>query len=167
MEYVRCKNKDEVRTSDYIGTVTSKNDPTLLNIKADIRERNKIARKWRRNAYKRTGKHYDCVRIERIQLMARGPRTSAALKDGKYARSYDQSLPHRHATHWDVYKRPDTHAEYHDRAMVERDLTPGEYAKLRKLEYMMWDNNLKIYDAARKMGINIAFDKAKNIVIRK
>ena len=167
MEYRRCKIKGEVRTPDYIGTVTSKDDPMLLAIKADIRDRNKIARKWRRNAYKRTGKHYNDVRIERIQLMARGPRTEAALKDGKYARSYDQSLPHRHATHWDVYKRPDTHAEYHDRAMIEMDATPGDYAKLRKLEYMMWENNYKIYDAARAMGLNIAFDRAKNIVLRK
>ena len=167
MEYRRCKIEGEVRTPDYIGTVTSKDDPTLLAIKADIRDRNKIARKWRRNAYKRTGKHYDSVRIERIQLMARGPRTAPALKDGKYARSYDQSLPHRHATHWDVYKRPDTNAEYHDRAMIEMNATPGEYAKLRKLEHMMWQNNYKIYDAARKMGLNIAFDRAKNIVLRK
>ena len=167
MEYRRCKVEGEVRTGDYIGTVTSKDDPMLLAIKADVKDRNKIARKWRRNHYKRTGKHYDSVRIERIQLMARGPRTKHSLKDFGCRRAYDQSLPHRYATHWDVYKRADTHAEYHDRAMIERDLTPGQYAKLRKLEMMLWEMKSGIYSAANRMGLNIAFDKYDNIVIRK
>lgn len=167
MEYKPCKFKDEFRTGDYIGTVTSKNDPSLLAIKADMRARNKNAREWLRRNYEYTGKMSNAVRIERIQLMARGPRTKPAREDGLWDRSYDQSLPHRHATHFDVYRRPDTNAEYHMRAMLEMNATPGEYAKLRKLEYMMWDNNLKIYDAARKMGLNIAFDRAKNITLRK
>ena len=167
MIYMKCKTNDEFRTSDYVGTVTSKKDPSLLAMKSDMRARNKNARKWLRNYYEKHGKHTNAVRIERIQLMARGPRTKAALADGHWARSYDQSLPHRHATHFDVYRRPDTHAEYHMRAMLEMGATPGEYAKLRKLEYMMWENNLNIYRAARKMGLNIAFDSAKNITLRK
>ena len=167
MEYRRCKVKGEVRTGDYIGTVTSKDDPMLLAIKADMRDRNKIARKWRRNSYKRTGKHYDAVRIERIQLMARGPRTKHALDDYGSRRAYDQNLPHRYATHFDVYKRPDTNAEYHDRVMIENDWTPGQYAKLRKLEHMLWEMKSDIYSAAARMGLSIAFDKHNNIVIRK
>jgi len=39
----------------------------------------------------------------RVKLQGRGPRTSAALSDGKYPRKYDQSLPLKHAERVDVY----------------------------------------------------------------
>ena len=39
----------------------------------------------------------------RVRLMPRGPRRAAALKDGLRRTAYDQSLPARHATHFDVY----------------------------------------------------------------
>jgi hypothetical protein len=38
-----------------------------------------------------------------VKCQGRGPRTTSALADGKYARQYDQSLPLGHATHMDVY----------------------------------------------------------------
>jgi len=38
-----------------------------------------------------------------VKCQGRGPRVAAALKDGKYPRAYDSSLPLRHATHMDVY----------------------------------------------------------------
>ena len=39
----------------------------------------------------------------RVKCQGRGPRTRAALRDGRHPRSYDQSLPLRHATALDVY----------------------------------------------------------------
>ena len=38
-----------------------------------------------------------------VKCQGRGPRTSAALTDGKRARAYDQSLPLSHAETMDVY----------------------------------------------------------------
>ena len=38
-----------------------------------------------------------------VKCQGRGPRTSAALADGKRARAYDQSLPLSHAETMDVY----------------------------------------------------------------
>tara|TARA_Y100000592_G_C5479849_1_gene324642 strand:+ start:50 stop:340 length:291 start_codon:yes stop_codon:yes gene_type:complete len=39
----------------------------------------------------------------RVKCQGRGPRTRAALRDGRHPRSYDQSLPLRHAVALDVY----------------------------------------------------------------
>lgn len=39
----------------------------------------------------------------RVKCQARGPRTRAALADGRNPRAYDQSLPIRHAERLDVY----------------------------------------------------------------
>ena len=39
----------------------------------------------------------------RVKCQGRGPRTSAAIADGKHPRKYDQSLPLRHAERLDVY----------------------------------------------------------------
>lgn len=39
----------------------------------------------------------------RVKCQGRGPRTRAALRDGRHPRSYDQSLPLRHATALDIY----------------------------------------------------------------
>ena len=44
--------------------------------------------------------------------MARGPRTKHSLNDFGTRRSYDQSLPHKYATHFDVYVRRDSYAEW-------------------------------------------------------
>ena len=38
-----------------------------------------------------------------VKCQGRGPRTSAALTDGKRARAYDQFLPLSHAERMDVY----------------------------------------------------------------
>ena len=39
----------------------------------------------------------------RVKCQGRGPRTAAAIADGKHPRKYDQSLPLRHAERMDVY----------------------------------------------------------------
>lgn len=39
----------------------------------------------------------------RVKCQGRGPRTSAAISDGKHPRAYDQSLPLSKATRMDVY----------------------------------------------------------------
>ena len=39
----------------------------------------------------------------RVKCQGRGPRTSAAISDGRHPRAYDQSLPLSKATRMDVY----------------------------------------------------------------
>ncbi len=39
----------------------------------------------------------------RVKCQGRGPRTAAAIADGKHPRAYDQSLPLKHAERLDVY----------------------------------------------------------------
>lgn len=39
----------------------------------------------------------------RVKCQGRGPRTAAALADGRHPRGYDQSLPLKHAERLDVY----------------------------------------------------------------
>ena len=154
MEYRRCKVNEEYRSSEYLGTVTSKNDKDLLAIKADTRARNKNAREWIRRCFERTGEFPRAVRIERIQLMARGPRSVPSAKDfGGRRRCYDQSLPHRYATHFDVYKRPDTFAEFEMEYQLENNLTPGQHALIKREERKLWFKEIEMFRKLKEKGV--------------
>ena len=120
-----CKNeKGAVRGETYRFTVTDKNDPALIALKLQVKEHNKQVRLNKKrleegyfaNSYSfisdlltrlsAQNEMYNRImkrRCRRVRLMPRGPRREAARKDGKWASAYDCSLPHRHATHFDVY----------------------------------------------------------------
>lgn len=154
MLYTRCSNSDDYRSSAYRGTVTSKEDYSLNEIKRDVRARNKNARKYITEYFNRFGKMPKFMEIERVQLMARGPRADHAARDFRGARrAYDQSLPHKYATHFDVYVRRDTHAEYVLQYCLEHNLTPGQYNLIRRMETRQMWMNVEIAKELRKHGV--------------
>lgn len=153
MEYKLPIYKDEYRSPDYIGTVTSKNDPSLLNMRKNMRASNANARKYIRSYYERTGEMPKFIKIERIQLMARGPRTKHSLNDFGTRRSYDQSLPHRYATHFDVYRRRDTYAEWLFQYLMDHNLTPSQFNLIQQMERKKMWIEVDIARELRKKGI--------------
>lgn len=153
MLYLRCKNQDEYRSEAYRGTVKSKDDWELNQIKKDVHARNKNTRKYITQYFNRFNKMPTFIHLERVQLMARGPRTVYALNDFGVRRAYDQSLPHRYATHFDVYVRRDTHAEYVLQYCLEHNLTPGQYNLIRRMETRQMWMNVEIAKKLREKGI--------------
>ena len=153
MIYKQCKIKGDFRSADYRGTVTSKDDYDLKGLKINVHARNKNARAWIRNHYKRTGKFRDDICIERVQLMARGPRTKPAMKDFGVPRAYDQSLPHRYATHFDVYIRRDTYAMWLLQHQLENNLTPSQWNYIQKMERRKMWMDVEIAKMLKEKGI--------------
>ena len=147
--YKSCLQADEPRCEDYRFSVKSENDSDLLKLKKDLALKNKRIR-----AYIREEAEYDKdralslisrpngYRISRVRLMPRGTRVKHALKDFGYPRAYDSYLPKKYAEYYDVYVGPDTHAEYKFRDQIENDLTPGEQAKLDRLQKEIWEKEL-------------------------
>ena len=136
-------------------TVETKEDPNLLALKENIKRQNAHSRAYIRDLSKLHGrdralqymKHY---KLKRVTLMSRGPRTVPALKDGCHRRQYDQSLPHQHATHFDVYIHTDSSGQYNFRDQIENDITPGEQARINKLRNQIWDLEFEINRIKRK-----------------
>ena len=151
---MKCKNSDEYRSSAYRGTITSKNDISLLHLKSDVHARNKNARKYITQYFNKFNKMPDFMNIERVQLMARGPRAKHSEHDfGRTRRAYDQSLPHKYATHFDVYVRRDTHAEYVLQYCLEHNLTPGQYNLIRRMETRQMWMQVEMAKELREKGI--------------
>ena len=95
---VKTKNR---RSLNYRFTTDSKTDPTVLELKERVKAHNADLRraKSRFNSV-----HISSLRFKRVVLKARGPRKTAAILDGyKSAKAYQSYLPHKHATHFDVY----------------------------------------------------------------
>ena len=84
--------KSNHKTMDYRFTVTDKNDPDLLALKQLVRQRNK-----------RVGNEYYRIPRLKVSLRARGNRKQHAINDGLSSRAYDQQLPHKYASYFDVY----------------------------------------------------------------
>jgi len=84
--------KTNHKSMDYRFTVTDKNDSDLIALKRMVRQHNK-----------RVGNPYYYVPRLRVSLRARGNRKVHAINDGLRARAYDQQLPHKYASHFDVY----------------------------------------------------------------
>lgn len=79
------------KSINYRFTVTDQRDKDLLDLRAVVNERNKYARKFER------------VSRLKIGLKARGKRAENAIRDGLRPRAYDQHLPWRYASYFDVY----------------------------------------------------------------
>lgn len=88
MAYIKT---GKINTMAYRFTVNTKDDTQLIKLKELVKYNNKVARKWG---------HYKVVRVS---LMARGERKKWAVLEGHNPRYYDQNLPHKYATHFDVY----------------------------------------------------------------
>lgn len=136
MFYKSCNNDNEARTDSYMFSVMSKYDPNLLALKKDVKKHNAMTRASIKEYWNHSGEMSNYYTLQRVQLMARGHRVTWAIADGYSARSYDQSLPHRHATYFDVYRRDDTYAMYN----LRRELNEGfPISKLRQLDQHVWE----------------------------
>ena len=119
------------RTEAYRGTVTSKDDASLLALKADIARGNKETRELGRSI----GQIGDWVKLLRVSLMARGTRRddSGKLLHG----NADSSLRHSHADYFDVYVHEDNSSMYDFKRELDLGLTPGELRKYDELQYQV------------------------------
>ena len=99
------------RTSSYIMTASpySNTDMEQVNIvKKTVAISNKIARTNYKNAMICWDKGYTAKKpnkptIYQVRLMGRGSRKVAAILDNRRKGAYDQYLPIKHATSYDVY----------------------------------------------------------------
>ena len=116
MKYTLPSNdKSASRTTAYVGTVTSKDDPELEVIRENVRRQNKETRERIRKALASGKKDYAMNilkwnKIKRVTFMARGPRRD---DNGNHLHaSCDSSLRHDLATHFYVYIADDS-SNYH------------------------------------------------------
>ena len=147
--YKLSRYKDDARTTNYIFTVKDKKDPDLLALKENIIRHNKGNRNYVREVAKKYGRdralqYMNHSKLQRVSLMARGPRTVPALKDGFHRRSYDQSLPHKYATHFDVYIHTDSYSQFKLNEQIKLNITPGEQNKIDRLQREIWKLEGKI-----------------------
>jgi len=89
------KIKQNNYSTAYRFTVDSKDDPTLKHLRSLIKENNKLAK-----SFPKTHPHLT------LRLFARGERVKWATKNGHSRRAYDQYLPHKYGTSFDVYVYP-------------------------------------------------------------
>ena len=99
------------RTSSYVMTANPDSVSDMMEIelvKKTVRMTNALSMNLYKNAMTRYEYGYEAIKpkkpnMQRVRLMARGPRRTAAIADGKRKYAYDQSLPLRHAKTLDVY----------------------------------------------------------------
>ena len=127
------------RTSlDYRFTTMHLDSPDVEALKSQAESNNKQVREVSREHGRVIGK------LQRVRQMGRGPRISAARKDGyTYDGAYYTYLPHRHADHWDVYLSEDTSGQDLLRQEIATGMTPGEIAKVAKLKTAIWKLEMK------------------------
>jgi hypothetical protein len=155
------------RTEDYRFTVTDLRDFELQQLKEAAKVHNKAVREAVRSG-KAVVKTYSNsqdyskprVSLMRVHIMPRGPRAEAAKKDydytawqsGRYGQ-YDSYLPQRHATHFDVYFREDTHNNGALQVEQETGLRPGQQALIHKLDTEKWQLEMAQRETLRKNGV--------------
>lgn len=169
------------RTEDYRFTVTDLRDFELQQLKEAAKTHNKAVREAVRSgkAVIRTYSNRDDwsmpkVSLMRVHIMPRGPRASSAKKDfdhttwysGRYGQ-YDSYLPQKHATHFDVYYRVDTHADSKLALEMETGLTPGQQAKVDSAMYdqMMFESAMN--QELRAAGIVWSYENGRKVYISK
>lgn len=90
-----------MRSDSYVMTVDTHCAGSMLeleNLRTVISNINKLNKRLE-SGYQYSGK----LPRYRVKCQGRGPRATAAMFDGKHPRSYDQSLPLKHAKTMDVY----------------------------------------------------------------
>lgn len=99
------------RTNSYVMTAHVKSAGDMLELQTvrnAIKTINKMAKQTDKiNQYRYESGYTDIQKPltpkYRVNVMPRGPRTSAAIADGRHPRAYDSTLPIRHAERLDVY----------------------------------------------------------------
>ena len=167
MAFYKLCNNGEARTTDYMFSVKTKDDPMLLALKEDIARHNKWVRDYIREVAKTSSiettlEYLGGYRsLRRVRLMSRGPRAVYAKLEGLYPRAYDSFIPHKYAEYFDVYAGEDSHAMYWFRDQISNDLTPGQQRLISKLE--MEEHDLKFRNIAklRENGIHLVYEQGK------
>lgn len=118
-------------TLAYKFSVYDKNDPDLIALQEMVKDHNKRNRDYVRAL----GKVTDDINIQRIRLMARGPRKIWSLQDRNCAYAYQSYLPHKYAEYFDVYVDEDVDARNDLIREVKEGLTRTQYNKILELEY--------------------------------
>ena len=99
------------QSTSYVGTFYTGSAGDMLEIET-IRKSVRAINASARSRYKNRKQYLEWIGSDEepgspalyyVKCQARGPRTKHARADGKHARSYDQSLPLRHAERLDVY----------------------------------------------------------------
>lgn len=98
-------------SDSYVMTAHTKSAGDMLEletVRSTVKAINKMAaQKDKMNNYRYQSGWTDVEPVKstryRVKCQGRGPRTAAAIADGKHPRKYDQSLPLRHAERLDVY----------------------------------------------------------------
>ncbi len=98
-------------SDSYVMTAYTKSAGDMLEletVRSTVKAINKMAaQKDKMNNYRYQSGWTDVEPVKstryRVKCQGRGPRTAAAIADGKHPRKYDQFLPLRHAERLDVY----------------------------------------------------------------
>ena len=114
------------RTLDYRGSVVSKNDRDLLNLKNSIAKHNEEIRRYTRKQGRMINTNYGHFRLQRVVLMARGPRR---INGERIHHNCDSCLHHEHAVYFDVYVGTDSHNQHELSREMELGMTPGQLKK--------------------------------------
>lgn len=99
------------RTNSYVMTAHAESAGDMLELQTvrnAIKTINKMAKETDRMNQYRYDSGWTDVLLPltpkyRVNVMPRGPRTKAAIADGRSPRAYDSCLPMRHAERLDVY----------------------------------------------------------------
>ena len=134
--YKLCDLSTDARTDSYRFSVESKADKTLLALKEDISRRNKgIRQSAREMPLDMANRFLKRTKLERVKLMARGPRAYWAQRNGFHNRYYDTSLPHDYAVYFDVYVLTDWTAQRVLETEVQDGLSPSQQAAIARAGY--------------------------------
>lgn len=94
------------RSTNYVFTAHTKSAGDMLEletVRKAVKVINSDLRRFKYGTRAKKDGYGSPYRQFYVKCQGRGPRTSAALADGKRARAYDQSLPLSHAETMDVY----------------------------------------------------------------
>jgi len=148
------------RTEDYRFTVTDLRDFELAQLKEAAKTHNKAVRKAVRDGTAKIREDGDRdysmpkVSLMRVHIMPRGPRTEASVQDFSRRRAYDSYLPQKHATHFDVYFREDSHNNHVLREEMRTGLTSSQQSKVHEATGDLMRLELNMRAMLRKQGIS-------------
>lgn len=138
-------NPRRTATKAYTFTVTSKDDPQLLQLKQLISDHNASIRQFVRNHNR-----LPTLKLLRVSLFARGKRRD---KLGRHVHpNCDSNLRHEYASHFDVYIH-DSSENHELRNQIKTGLTPTQQRKTRKIEHARLLQEWHEDDKLRKQGV--------------
>ena len=135
-EAVPMLNKLRSAISAYKFTITSKQDPQLLELKNLVRTHNKAVRSMARRF-----NQYSSNQLLRVSLMARGPRRDKFGR--RLHHNCDSNLQHKYANRFDVYIHYDSSGNDELREEIKTGLSSSQQRKIRKTNFEIlkfkWD----------------------------